>query len=1841
MKPFKKFLPSLTALVLLLSCTIAGLVLPVAAEGDTFKLMYDELYLAPKDSGGYVVYGAAPALKLDGQPYTEALTWTSSKTSVATVNATNGRIVTAAEGITIITATNAAGESHSCTVTVAWDGERISGGDFEGVAHQTNRWTNSIIKSGKGEVITEETGNNCLMIPAGLSDLFYANLAGAANTTYVVSFDIKGDTGEIKPLYLSGTTSNGWKYATPKADGWKRYSYKFTTGSSFDRSYILGFGNMNISSGTNTNPIYIDNVSMYQVGTAESVAMNAETLTLMEGETSQMTLTASPADSTLNRAQWSTNNEAVATVDKNGLITAVAPGTATITAKCGLLSTTCEVTVTKVAATGIAFDKTELELNVGDKETLAVSILPEGAELEGEPTWKSSDETVATVENGTVTAVSGGTATIVATVGDFSAACAVTVSNVSASDTFKLAKHELYIGPSITDYTMYAAVPALTVDGKAYAESLTWTSSNTNVVKISNSSTGLFYSVVGADGTAIITATNAAGESHSCKVTVAFDGDIVSGGDFESVAHNTTKWTKELINSTTRLVVEDTDGNHMLKIPAGTTTAKYYYYLPANPGKKYVIAFDVKGNTGEVKAFTTSSSYGTVFGSSKSSYNTSGWQWVTPNANEWKHYEFYFETKASINRNYILGFGNSSTTEPIYFDNISFYELGTAESIELGTTKVDLEVGDTVTLPFTASPEGATFNRIEWSSSNEAVATVDKNGKITALSAGTTTITAKSGLLEDVTCTVTVHNEFLAVTPDVEIENGTVSSDAVFGTVQPDDIVTVTVTPEDGYIMVPGSLKYTKKDGTVVRVLNETWETRPEFGRESAGNTFQFVMPEEKVTLTAEFIPTTEQNFAANTIGTSFHYVVDENDEPVYDGIRFLTRLNLANKFDAKTNTLTVTYGGVEYTVLELGSLLKREQSTVELTYENAVANAATSGVNKMWVSKSYTADSGVFKLVDYTDSYIDFASVMMTKHYDRFYTARGYIRLQAADESIITLEFDEITNSISAVVPILPPVQTVDGVTAEKSCWTPIAHTVAPGEKITYQIDVTTGETAGTVTVFEPIPLNTTYLSGADELIGKYAVWTVELAANETKTLTYTVQIANDIALCDGGSVVATDTQIGNETITGDSTLYIERTVNSFDAKYFNTAMKALADSSYTGLKFVYWAYYVAYTNSLSAFSTSTPATVLNSIITGDATYLDAVAPTLYGGTAVSGAIDGIKGEPAASVKESDLMIGDVLLVKNNGTVSVYVYCDTGLMKVKSTGGTEKADSALLNTLTTSQSYAVIRPRSKFLNTGLTDPYADPDVLNERQEAVIKTAEAFLMRGEKVQYDDTKLADEYRWRLHEDAPEDATYEYIKYTNCAAFCNDSYYFGLGYSLPDNMYTTFNMVRASANNGSQKFLFTRAVTDVHTEEEMKEIHDTFMNLLQPGDLMIVLRDTDNNGTDDSGHVMMYIGNGKMIHSTGSSYSYYTGEVAEPSIRYGQVEDYFFNSKSTSGYVFGTKVSKFCLVRPLDITNKTVPENTTNRINNLTGIVAQKYASVRPGITLNNGDTVTYTFDLRNTNTEAKTLTITDTIPVGTEYVSGTATVNGDALSWNVTIPADTQITVSYTLRIADDTASGTKLLTEATVGGVAIGCPAIVVGNTLTIEEQTAVIDAVNAIKSEGTTLTNIELANEIYTRANLGFTLADTDLATITLGDRGIFTAASASTSSNPLYNLVEGTVYRNMVAPTLYGGQRLYTSLWTHDRTRFVYEGDLVVGDIIVRRLSSTDYVAYMYVGGNKLFSLTTAADDTKALDDRLELLIARYYENGHDTTSHYFAVLRPSLTMGSQPAESTEVTE
>lgn len=107
---------------------------------------------------------------------------------------------------------------------------------------------------------------------------------------------------------------------------------------------------------------------------------------------------------------WTSSDEAVATVDAEGAVTAVAPGEVEITAASedGKLTASCRVTV-GVSVTGIAAPET-LELQIGETETanLGAAVLPDNA-TDATLTYKSSNEAVATVDaDGTVTAVGAG-----------------------------------------------------------------------------------------------------------------------------------------------------------------------------------------------------------------------------------------------------------------------------------------------------------------------------------------------------------------------------------------------------------------------------------------------------------------------------------------------------------------------------------------------------------------------------------------------------------------------------------------------------------------------------------------------------------------------------------------------------------------------------------------------------------------------------------------------------------------------------------------------------------------------------------------------------------------------------------------------------------------------------------------------------------------------------------------------------------------------------------------------------------------------------------------------------------------------------------------------------------------------------------------------------------------------------------------------------------------------------------------------------------------------------------------------------------------------------------------
>ncbi len=165
------------------------------------------------------------------------------------------------------------------------------------------------------------------------------------------------------------------------------------------------------------------------------VTLDPDTLTLTEGETAALTATITPENATNKNVTWSSNNEAVATVDQTGNVTAEGAGTATITVTTedGKKTATCKVTVTaaSVPVASVTLNKDALTLK--ETETAALTAMVEPADATNKAvTWASSDISVATVDtDGTVTAKSAGTATITVTTedGGETATCKVTVTH--------------------------------------------------------------------------------------------------------------------------------------------------------------------------------------------------------------------------------------------------------------------------------------------------------------------------------------------------------------------------------------------------------------------------------------------------------------------------------------------------------------------------------------------------------------------------------------------------------------------------------------------------------------------------------------------------------------------------------------------------------------------------------------------------------------------------------------------------------------------------------------------------------------------------------------------------------------------------------------------------------------------------------------------------------------------------------------------------------------------------------------------------------------------------------------------------------------------------------------------------------------------------------------------------------------------------------------------------------------------------------------------------------------------------------------------------------------------
>ena len=241
----------------------------------------------------------------------------------------------------------------------------------------------------------------------------------------------------------------------------------------------------------------------------ESVKLDKTTISLDKGKTVTLIATVGPENATDPTVTWTSSDETVATV-KDGIVTAVKEGTATITAKAGDKTATCTVTVT-IGVDNITLNKTTATLTEGGTVTLTATVTPDDA-TDKSVTWTSSDETVATVKDGVVTAVKAGTATITAKAGDKTATCTVTVNaNVAVTGvTLSETILSLFEGENAT-------LTAKVTPDNATDKSVSWSSDNESVATVKN---GVVTAV--AVGTATITVT-ASGNTASCKVTVKAD----------------------------------------------------------------------------------------------------------------------------------------------------------------------------------------------------------------------------------------------------------------------------------------------------------------------------------------------------------------------------------------------------------------------------------------------------------------------------------------------------------------------------------------------------------------------------------------------------------------------------------------------------------------------------------------------------------------------------------------------------------------------------------------------------------------------------------------------------------------------------------------------------------------------------------------------------------------------------------------------------------------------------------------------------------------------------------------------------------------------------------------------------------------------------------------------------------------------------------------------------------------------------------------------------------------------------------------------------------------------
>ena len=504
-----------------------------------------------------------------------------------------------------------------------------------------------------------------------------------------------------------------------------------------------------------------------------SVSLSQSTAEMLPGETIQLLATVLPADASDKSVTWASSKQSVATVSSSGQVTALAVGTSTITASAGGKSATCQVTVSKaiVPVESVTLDRKEMKLSVGEESVLRATVSPSDA-TDRALVWSSSNPSVVTVDQGgCVKGCAEGLALVTATAGGKSASCQVQVSRgVVPVVSIALDRTSISLETKQTTTLIATVSPADATD-----KTVTWSISNAEVATVGQD--GLVTAV--KEGRAVITA-SAGSKSATCEVTVKKQVIPVSSITLSRTSLNLTKGQSETLSATVTpsdatdknvtwtssdatLVSVDQNGK-VTALKGGSAT------VTASAGEKSATC------TVEVTVPVESVSLDRMTLTLEENQTTTLIATVNPSdATEktvtWSSSDESFVTEDQNGKvtavregmaNIIAQAGGKRAVCSVSVTK----GLVPVTSVVLNKTRLNLTVGSVDTLTATVNPSDATDKTVSWSSTDLSVATVDQNGKVTALKGGTATIRASAG---DQSATAFV--DVLEVTPaSVEVE---------------------------------------------------------------------------------------------------------------------------------------------------------------------------------------------------------------------------------------------------------------------------------------------------------------------------------------------------------------------------------------------------------------------------------------------------------------------------------------------------------------------------------------------------------------------------------------------------------------------------------------------------------------------------------------------------------------------------------------------------------------------------------------------------------------------------------------------------------------------------------------------------------------------------------------------------------------------------------------------------------------------------------------------------------------------------------------------------------------